>query len=150
PFPKNLENGVLHGSDLVSGEPLSRATSDLLAGLSKQEGDAILNAVHNACHASILYRCSLYTRSLASAFREPACQRRARRWEGPEELLLTIGRRPRELMSASGPKPVVLRSISASSPKPDICALMSNTPFCNGLDEAILDQAGLELLATCC
>src|SRR5262249_40139554 len=47
----------------------------------------------------ILYRCSLYTRSLASTFREPACQRRARsnlRWEGPEELLLTIGRRPRE------------------------------------------------------
>src|SRR5262249_10213819 len=72
--------------------------SDLLAGLSKQEGDAVLNAVHNACHASILYRCSLYTRSLASAFREPACQRRARsnlRWESPEELLLTIGRRPR-------------------------------------------------------
>src|SRR5262249_42677821 len=83
--------GVLHGSDLVGGEPLSRATSDLLAGLSKQEGDAVLNAVHNACHASIFYRCSLYTRSLASAFREPACQRRARsnlRWEGPEELLL--------------------------------------------------------------
>src|SRR5262249_27755337 len=74
--PKNLENGVLHGSDLVSGEPLSRATSDLLAGLSKQEGDAVLNAVHNACHASILYRCSLYTRSLASAFREPACSAR--------------------------------------------------------------------------
>jgi len=27
---------------------------------------------------------------------------------------------------------------------------MRNTPFCNGLDEAILDQASLELLATCC
>jgi hypothetical protein len=45
---------------------------------------------------------------------------------------------------------LVEHKIFASSPKTRHLRTNESMPFCNGLDEAILDQAGLELLATCC